>query len=128
MTMGHKQNSFVYIRDCRIMLPIGINPDELDGPQPVIVSVEAEYAPDTYFADPTEKSRDRIIDNHTLYSFITHELPRLGHIHLLEFAAERVADFCFANPRVMVVRVRVEKTEIFSDSIAAGVEVRRVRT
>jgi dihydroneopterin aldolase len=48
-----------------------------------------------------------------------------GHVRLVETLAERIAEACLADPRVHVVRVRVEKLDVFADAASAGVEIER---
>ena len=50
-----------------------------------------------------------------------------GHVRLLETLSERVAESCLADPRVEVVRVRIEKLDIFADTQSVGVEIERRR-
>ena len=50
-----------------------------------------------------------------------------GHTRLVETMAERIAAACLADARVRLVRVRVEKLDIFDDADSAGVEIERVR-
>ena len=46
-----------------------------------------------------------------------------GHINLIETAAERIAELCLADRRVVKVRVRFEKLDVFSNVASAGVEI-----
>jgi dihydroneopterin aldolase len=52
-------------------------------------------------------------------------IVRSGHVRLVETLAERIAEACLADRRVHVVRVRVEKLDIFADATSAGVEIER---
>ena len=92
------------------------------------ISVQAHYAPDTFFPDVDEKSRHRIIDYSLIHNFLTQGLPAIGHLYLLEAAAERIVAFCFQDLKIQSVTVRLEKTQIFTDAAGAGVEVSRTRT
>src|SRR5215467_1281671 len=38
-----------------------------------------------------------------------------GHVNLVETLAERVADMCLADRRVLSVRVRIEKLDVFPE-------------
>ena len=49
------------------------------------------------------------------------------HINLVETLAEEVAELCLANPRVALVRVRVEKLDIYPEAAGVGVEIERRR-
>ncbi len=48
-----------------------------------------------------------------------------GHINLVETLAERVAGLCFADPRVRLARVQVEKLDVFPDAESVGVMIER---
>jgi dihydroneopterin aldolase len=48
-----------------------------------------------------------------------------GHVNLVETLAERIAETCLADPRIVAARVRVEKLDVFADAASAGVEIER---
>jgi dihydroneopterin aldolase len=48
-----------------------------------------------------------------------------GHVRLVETLAERIAEACLADGRVLLARIRVEKLDIFPDATSAGVEIER---
>ena len=48
-----------------------------------------------------------------------------GHVQLVETLAERIADAILQDPRIRIVRVRVEKLDVFADASSAGVEIER---
>ena len=50
-----------------------------------------------------------------------------GHVRLAETLAERIAAACFEDPRVISVRVRVEKLQALPAAESAGVEIERTR-
>ena len=50
-----------------------------------------------------------------------------GHVNLVETLAERIAGFCLQDGRIALVRVRVEKLDIFADAVSAGIEIERRR-
>lgn len=116
----------VFLRDCKTELRVGVYPQEMDKPQPVIVNVEVEAALPHHYQDVTERSLDRVIDYDPLHGFICIELPKMGHIPLLETVAEQIINFCFRDPRIQKVSVRLEKPQVFSNA-SAGIEICRVR-
>lgn len=64
------------------------------------------------------------------YEDIVNGIRRLTdgpHINLVETLAEQVADLCLADHRVRIVRVRVEKPDVFAEAAGVGVEIERVR-
>lgn len=48
-----------------------------------------------------------------------------GHINLVETLAERLATMCLTDWRVVGVRVRVEKIDVFDDLDSIGIEIER---
>jgi dihydroneopterin aldolase len=50
------------------------------------------------------------------------------HVQLVETLAERIAEACFRDRRVMVARVRIEKLDVYADAESVGVEIERRRS
>ena len=48
-----------------------------------------------------------------------------GHVNLAETLAERIADMCLEDRRVLSARVRVEKLDVFAEAASVGVEIER---
>jgi dihydroneopterin aldolase len=55
------------------------------------------------------------------------EIVAAGHVRLLETLAERIAEACLTDSRVNLVRIRIEKLDIFADTASVGVEIERRR-
>jgi dihydroneopterin aldolase len=117
----------VFLRDCRIELSVGYHPHERLKPQPVIVAIEVEAALPHHYQDINENSLDRVIDYERFYDYIRNELPRLGHIALLETVAEHIIAHCFEDCRIQKVCVRLEKPQVLAGTARAGIEVSRTR-
>jgi dihydroneopterin aldolase len=49
------------------------------------------------------------------------------HVQLVETLAERIAEACFRDRRVITARVRVEKLDVYADAESVGVEIERRR-
>ena len=113
----------VIVRGLVVMCSIGIRPEEQDGLQRVRVSVELT-APDGA-AFPGENRR-RVINYEKIVEAIR-EIAASGHIDLCEGFAERLADACFADPRVAWLRVMVEKLDVFPDADGVGAILERRR-
>ena len=113
----------VIVRGLVVMCSIGIQPEEQDRPQRVRVSVELEAPEDAVF--PGEV-RQRVINYEKTVAAVR-EIAASGHIDLCEGFADRVAAACFADPRVAVVRVTVEKLDVFADAEAVGAILERTR-
>jgi 7,8-dihydroneopterin aldolase/epimerase/oxygenase len=68
----------------------------------------------------------RVVD----YEAVAREVRAIvaaGHVRLLETLAERMAEACLRDGRVHVVRIRIEKLDIFDDIESVGVEIERRR-
>ncbi len=105
------------------MCSIGIRPEEQDILQRVRVSVELTAAEGAIF--PGENRR-RVINYEKIVTAIR-VIADSGHIDLCEGFAERVADACFADPRVAHVRIAVEKLDVFPDAEGVGAILERAR-
>jgi 7,8-dihydroneopterin aldolase/epimerase/oxygenase len=67
-------------------------------------------------------------DNVVCYGGLVTGLRRVvgaGHVNLAETLAERIADMCLADRRVLSARVRVEKLDVFPEATSVGVEIER---
>ena len=97
----------IFVNDFVVDCNVGVYAEEQGVTQKVRFTVEARLAPDvfslddemaevTYYCD----SIDMIVD-----------LARGGHINLVETFAERIASQVLVDPRIVAVRVALEKLE-----------------
>ncbi len=116
---GKRAPSRVFISDMVLECSIGIHPHEHDKPQRVRINVDLWIG-----ENPTPIDDDivNVVSYEDIVSGIESYLGR-GHINLIETAAERVAELCLADSRVIKVRVRFEKLDVFSNVASAGVEI-----
>ena len=113
----------VVVRGLVVMCSIGIRPEEQHSRQRVRVSVELTAPAGVPF--PGENRR-RVINYEKVVAAIR-AIADSGHIDLCEGFAERVADACFADPRVARVRITVEKLDVFPDAEGVGAILDRHR-
>jgi len=113
----------VVVRGLVVMCSIGILPDEQNRLQRVRVSVELTAPEGAPF--PGENRR-RVINYEKVVAAIR-EIAASGHIDLCEGFGDRLADACFADPRVAWVRVTVEKLDVFPDADGVGAILERSR-
>ena len=118
----------VFLRDMVLPGSIGVHPHEHDAPQRVRVNVDLAVEDDGARAlSRAAVGRDelsRVVD----YELVANAVRLIvgdGHVKLVETLAERIAEACLHDPRVHLARIRVEKLDIFSDTVSAGVEVER---
>jgi dihydroneopterin aldolase len=113
----------VRVRGLVLMASIGIRRVERERPQRVRVSVELTATSEAGF--PGDERR-RVINYEHIVAAIR-AIAASGHIDLCEGFAARVADSCFADPRVGHVRVDVEKLDIYAEAEAVGAILERSR-
>lgn len=110
----------VFLRDMVLQASIGIHPHERGKPQRVRINVDLGVAEETAAHDRLE----RVVDYEKVANTVRH-IATTGHINLVETLAERIALACLEDGRVQLARVRVEKLDVFADTLAAGVEIER---
>lgn len=112
----------VFIRNLELLARIGIHGREKGTEQPVRINVDLSV-----YDTPVDDNRlESVVD----YEAITNRIRDLigaGHVNLAETMAERIAALCFEDPRILRVRVRVEKRYALPGAEAAGVEIERTR-
>jgi 7,8-dihydroneopterin aldolase/epimerase/oxygenase len=113
-----------FIRDLVLSCSIGVYDWEKLAPQRVRINVDVTARePGAALADDVAKvvSYDDVVKG-------IKSISSEGHINLVETLAERVADLCLSDPRVVVVRVRVEKPDVIVEAGGVGVEIERRRS
>jgi dihydroneopterin aldolase len=117
----------MFIRNLVLPASIGVYPHEHAMPQRIRINLDLGIDDDhagTGGAGPDELAR--VVDYEQLVNRVRADIAA-GHVRLAETLAERLAAVCLADARVAVVRVRVEKLDIFSDAESAGIEIERRR-
>ena len=112
----------VFVRDLELEALIGVNADEKVKPQRILISFELLVREEGEIADD--------IRNVVSYSAVIKRIERIvaqGHVHLVETLAERIAQDCLADDRVVQARIRVEKPDVIPNAASVGVEIERRR-
>ena len=111
----------LFVRDLVVPCAIGVYAHEKGKRQNVRINVELNIA------EPDAQHHDRITEVVSYDDVVTgiRALADLGHIHLVETLAERIADLCLADRRVDNVRVRIEKLDVLAEAESVGVEIDR---
>jgi dihydroneopterin aldolase len=117
------QRYTVTVRNLVVMCSIGIRPEEQGRPQRVRISVELTASADAPYPGD---NRRRVINYEKVVGAIR-TIAAAEHIDLCEGLAERIANACFADPRVAHVRVAVEKLDVFPDAEGVGAILERHR-
>lgn len=120
----------VFVRDMTIAARIGVTAHEKRAAQPVRINVDLavrdEDAVSTGGAAVGADDLERVVDYEPIVAAVRRIVSE-GHVGLAETLAERIAEAVLAEPRVIAVRVRVEKLEVFAGVGAVGVEIERLR-
>lgn len=113
----------VFLRDLVLPCSIGVYRHERDAPQRVRINLDLGVRED---ATPVDDSLGNVVCYESIATGVR-AMVGSGHVNLVETLAERLATFCLADARVEMVRVRVEKLDVFPDATSVGVEIVRVR-
>jgi dihydroneopterin aldolase len=118
----------VFIRDMILHASIGIYPHEAARTQRVRINVDLGVEDDGARAGSRAAvGRDelsRVVDYEGVARRVR-SIIEAGHVRLVETLAERIADSCLADRRIVLARIRVEKLDVFPDAASAGVEIER---
>lgn len=114
----------VFLRNMVLQGNIGVLPHEYGRTQRVRINVELEV--DEPDGGPARDELPLVVDYGRLAESVRATLAA-GHVKLVETLAERIAERAFFDDRIALVRVRVEKLDIFPDMEAVGVEIERRR-
>jgi dihydroneopterin aldolase len=118
----------MFIRDLVLSAAIGVYAHEHGVTQRIRINIDLAVADD----GASKMSRaavgaddlGRVVDYEAIVTG-TRAIVAAGHVQLVETLAERLAESCLADPRILAVRVQVEKLDVFPDAGAVGVAVER---
>jgi dihydroneopterin aldolase len=114
----------VFIRGLELQARLGVHAHEKVGPQRIVVHVELDVRDDG--PDVGADSLARVVDYERVV-LAARQAVSSGHVLLVETLAETLAAMALQDPRVLTVRVSIEKPDAFSDVEAVGVVVERTR-
>jgi dihydroneopterin aldolase len=109
----------VFVRGLTIEAQIGVYEHEHGRRQPLVIEAELDMTP-----GPFEHIGDTI--NYETIGGRAREIAAAGHMKLVETFAEALARALMRDPRVLAVRIRVDKPEALAPAVA-GVEIKLVR-
>lgn len=117
---GHRR---IIVEGFEIAGSVGVYEHERQARQPLVVSLVLSVR------DEYDGVSDRLADvyDYDLAIKAIRDAVENGHIDLLETLAERIAQACLADYRVLSVDVRVEKPAILPSCRSVGIEIRRTR-
>ena len=115
----------VFLRDLVTLAHIGVYPHEEGTQQRVRVNID--FGVEDEATGQGGVGRDDL-SRTVSYERVVQLVRRVigeGHVRLVETLAERIAAGVLAEARVRVVRVRVEKLDVFAELDSVGVEIER---
>jgi len=115
----------IFLRDLVIAAHIGVYPHEEGITQRVRVNIAFGIEDDR----TVTVGRDDV-GRTVSYEAVVQLVRRIiaeGHVRLVETLAERIAAGVLADERIRVVRVAVEKLDVFAELESVGVEIERRR-
>ncbi len=113
----------VLIKDLELNTMIGVHDAERRAPQRVLVNVDLAVREQ----GPSDTDQLTTVLDYSEVVARIEETVKAGHINLVETLAERVAVACLSDPRVLNVRVRIEKPDVIANAGSVGVEIQRAR-
>ncbi len=113
----------VFVRDLLIDSSIGIYDHEKAALQKIRVNIDLSVKENN---TPLNDDYENVVCYEKVVNGIKN-IINSGHVELVETLAEKIADFNMLDPRIMAVRVRVEKLEAIENTTSVGVEIERQR-
>lgn len=111
----------VFVRDLLLESSIGIYDHEKANLQKIRVNIDLCVKEDQ---NPINDDYKNIVCYEKVVIGIKN-IVLSGHVELVETLAEKIADLNIIDPRIVSVRVRVEKLEAIENTTSVGVEIER---
>jgi dihydroneopterin aldolase len=112
----------MFVRDLVMDAPIGVRAHELGRKQRIRLNLDLGVL-DTESTDRLES----VVCYDDLIAAVR-VVVDAEHVQLVETLAERIAEACFRDRRVITARIRVEKLDVYPDAESVGVEIERRRS
>ena len=113
----------VFVRDLTLLALIGIHDAEKIKPQRIVVNIDLSVQE---MDSPMPDDISHVVS----YEIIVKKCEAIvaeGHVNLVETLAEKFAETCLKDKRVVAARVRIEKPDIIPNAKSVGVEIERSR-
>jgi 7,8-dihydroneopterin aldolase/epimerase/oxygenase len=114
----------IFLRNYVLHANIGVHAHEKNGAQRIALNVDV-FVP-LALSTPRHDRIHEVVD----YDFIRLAISRRveqGHINLQETLIDDIARVLLAHPAVRAVRVSSEKSDVYDDVDAVGIEIMRFR-
>ncbi len=113
----------VFVRGMELIGSIGVYEHEKRYEQRIVVSLELDVQDDY---DGRSDQIEQVYDYDHAISTVRAAVDA-GHTNLIETLAERIAEGCLEDRRVLSARVTIEKPDVLPACRAVGIEIVRTR-
>ena len=111
----------ILINDLTLDAFIGIHDFEKKKKQKIAISLSLDV-------NDNISGIEHKIENFVSYEHIVSDIKSIlkkGHIDLLETLGEKIVDLCFKDERVVTIKLKLEKLEVFKETSSVGIEIFR---
>ncbi|MGB0314077.1 MAG: dihydroneopterin aldolase [Parvibaculales bacterium] len=113
----------VFVNRLAVEASIGIHPHERENKQTIWLTIDAGVLEESASAEA--------IGDVVCYEDMCKTATALasdGHIDLVETLAERIADRLMEDPRLVQIRVQIEKPQAIDQAASVGIAISRLRS
>jgi 7,8-dihydroneopterin aldolase/epimerase/oxygenase len=118
-----RQVRHVFVRDLIIDGSIGIYEHEKTTKQKIRINIDLSVKEES---NPLNDDYEKVVCYEKIVNGVK-TIVHSGHIKLVETLAENIAEINLSDPRIISIRVRVEKLEAIENTASVGVEIERYR-
>ena len=112
----------VFVNRLAVEASIGIHPHEKENKQTIWLTIDAGVLEES----ATPEAIGDVVCYEDMCNIAT-SLASDGHIDLVETLAERIADRLMEDPRLMQIRVQIEKPQAIEAAASVGIAISRLR-
>lgn len=112
----------VFVNRLAVEASIGIHPHERENKQTIWLTIDAGVLEDS----ATPEAIGDVVCYEDMCKTAT-ALASDGHIDLVETLAERIADRLMEDPRLVQIRVQIEKPQAIDQAASVGIAISRLR-
>ena len=113
----------VFVNRLAVEASIGIHPHERENKQTIWLTIDAGVLEESASAEAIGD----VVCYEDMCKTVT-ALASDGHIDLVETLAERIADRLMEDPRLVQIRVQIEKPEAIDQAASVGIAISRLRS
>ena len=113
----------VFVNRLAVEASIGIHPHERENKQTIWLTIDAGVLEDS----ATPEAIGDVVCYEDMCRIAT-ALASDGHIDLVETLAEHIADRLMEDPRLVQIRVQIEKPQAIDQAASVGIAISRLRS